>query len=286
MNLAEARAAKRKVETPHGRTAYLDVGAGEPIVFLHGFPLNALHWRGVIGQLSHRWRCIAPDLLGLGDSEPAEGAALDFTEQAAMVLAFARALDLPSFHLVGNDSGGAIAQIIAANAGDRIKSLTLTNCDVDENVPPPAFAQAHALAKNGLLGTAVGGMLTNLALARSDFGLGAGFENGEHITPELVEAYIAPLMATPARQAMINRYVAAFAASHLVAVRDALKRLRTPTQILWGTDDVFFSLDDARWLQRTIPTVQRLVEAPGARLFFCEERPGWVAERIAEFLAQ
>lgn len=286
MNLTEARAAKRQIETPYGRIAYLDVGAGGAIVFLHGFPLNALHWRGVIGRLSSRWRCIAPDLLGLGDSEPLEGATLDFTEQAAMVLAFADALGLRAFHLAGNDSGGAIAQIIAATAGDRIKSLTLTNCDVDENVPPPAFAQAHALAKNGLLSAAIGGMTKNLALARSDFGLGAGFEDGTHITPEVVDAYIAPLMATPARQAMVNRYVAAFASSHLVAVRDALKRLQTPTQILWGTDDVFFSMDDARWLQRTIPGVQRFVEAPGARLFFCEERPGWVAERVAEFLGR
>lgn len=286
MNFAEARAAKHQIETPYGRIAYLDAGVGDAIVFLHGFPLNALHWRGVIGRLRTGWRCIAPDLLGLGDSVPKEGATLDFTEQAAMVLAFADGLELPSFHLVGNDSGGAIAQIVAAKAGDWIKSLTLTNCDVDENVPPPAFAQAHGLAKAGLLATAVGGMTTSLALARSDFGLGVGFEDRTRVTRELVDAYVAPLMATPARKAMVNRYVAAFGPSHLVAIRDALARLKTPTQILWGTEDVFFNMDDARWLQRTIPGVRRFVEAPGARLFFCEERPAWVAERVAEFLGR
>lgn len=286
MNLADASAAKRKVEIPQGRVAYLDVGAGDAVVFLHGFPLNGLHWRGVIERLRANWRCVAPDLLGLGDSEAAASANLDFTAQAAMVTDFADALGLDAFHLVGNDSGGAIAQIIACTAGGRIKSLTLTNCDVDENVPPPAFAQAHGLAKAGLLGRALAEMRQNLALARSDFGLGVGFENRDLISTKLVAAYVAPLVATSAREAMLNRYVAAFDASHLVAIRDRLKRLETPTQLLWGTGDVFFSLDDARWLERTIPGVRRFTEAPGARLFFCEERPDWVAEKVGEFLSQ
>jgi pimeloyl-ACP methyl ester carboxylesterase len=221
--------------------------------------------------------------MGLGDTEPSDGAGLDFTSQAEMVLDLLDRLGLSQFHLVGNDSGGAIAQIVACRAPERVLTLTLTNCDVDANVPPPAFAQAYALAQAGLFGRAVAGMRDNLALARSDFGLGAGFENPEHITPELVEAYIGPLLESWHREQGLNTYVAAFDSVHTVDLRDRLSALEVPTQILWGADDVFFPLSDAHWLAQTIPGVRRLLTIEGARLFFCEERPDWVADRVAEF---
>lgn len=285
MNLSEFRSAKLHVDIRSGRIAYADQGQGEAIVFLHGVPLNSAHWRDVIGALRDGFRCIAPDLLGLGDTEKSPEASLDFTSQAGMVLDFLDTLGVRDFHLVGNDSGGAISQIIACAAPERVISLTLTNCDVDANVPPPAFAQAFGLAKVGLLSKAVGMMRFNLALARSDFGLGVGFERVAHITPELVETYIGPLMANAERRKQLDQYVAAFDSRHTVAVRDKLAVLSAPTQILWGTSDVFFPIKDARWLANTIPGCRRLLEAEGARLFFCEERPAWVAAHVAEFAA-
>jgi pimeloyl-ACP methyl ester carboxylesterase len=284
MNIAEFRAGKRSTDTRYGRIAYADHGEGETIVFLHGVPLNSAHWRDVIAQLRDRFRCVAPDLMGLGDTEASPESELDFTGQAAMVLDFLDRLGVSAFHLVGNDSGGAISQIIACTAPERVRSLTLTNCDVDANVPPPAFAQAFALAKVGLLSKAIGLMRGNLALARSDFGLGVGFERPKHITSELVDTYIGPLVKTADRQAQLNKYVACFDSRHTVALRDKLARLNSPTQILWGTSDVFFPLKDAQWLARTIPGCRRLEQAEGARLFFCEERPTWAAARVAEHI--
>jgi pimeloyl-ACP methyl ester carboxylesterase len=284
MNIAEFRAAKRHLDTPYGRIAYYDRGSGEPVVFLHGVPLNSAHWRDVIAELQSSLRCIAPDLMGLGDTEKAESSGLDFTSQAAMILDLLDRLDVGAFHLVGNDSGGAISQIIACTAPERLMSLTLTNCDVDANVPPPAFAQAFSLAKAGLLAKAIGLMRMNLTLARSDFGLGVGFENPRHITKDLVQAYLEPVLATPDRQSQLNRYVAEFDSRHTMALRERLAQLEVPTQILWATSDVFFPLADARWLARTIPGFRRLLEVEGARLFFCEERPDWAAGRIAEFI--
>jgi pimeloyl-ACP methyl ester carboxylesterase len=239
----------------------------------------------VIDGLKDDYRCIAPDQLTLGDSERSATGGIDFTSQAQMVLDLAHNLGVGQFHLVGNDSGGAISQIIACAAPERALSLTLTNCDVDENVPPPTFAQAVALARAGLFSRAMSDMLTNLELARSDFGLGVGFEHKESITPELVDTYIAPTLATDARAADLNAYVAAFEPKHLVAIRGKLKALNVPTQLLWGTEDIFFTLKDADWLARTIPGFRRLEKAQGARLFFAEERPEWIATHVREFAA-
>lgn len=285
MKLTAFRAAKKRAYLVQGKIAYADFGSGPAIILIHGLPLNGAHWRDVVDGLHETFRCIVPDLLALGDSERSTAGGVDFTAQAQMILDLAQHLGVGAFHLVGNDSGGAIAQIIACSAPDRVLSLTLTNCDVDENVPPPAFAQAVALARAGLFSRAMGDMLSNLELARSDFGLGVGFERRENVTRELVQTYIAPVLATEARAADLDAYVAAFEPKHLLAIRDKLMALRVPTQLLWGTEDIFFTLKDADWLARTIPGFKRLVRAEGARLFFAEERPHWVVSHLREFMA-
>lgn len=282
MDFAQAKAALRRSDTKFGRIAAIDAGAGTPIVFLHGVPLHSAHWRGVIGRLAPRWRCLAPDLMGMGESEPGEGIGVDFTTQASMVLDLLDRFGVSGFHLVGNDSGGAIAQIVACRAEERLLSLTLTNCDVDEDTPPAAFAQGHELAKAGQLAAALGRLRGDLDLARAQFAI--AFENPGHLTSDLLEAYLAPLVRSPARERALNAYVASIEKSHLVAIRDALGALTAPTQLIWASEDVFFPRARAEWLAKTIPGVRRLIEAPGARLFFCEERPDWVAARIEEFL--
>jgi haloalkane dehalogenase len=66
---AQFHAARRFVELPVGRIAYVERGAGPAAIFLHGYPLNGFQWRGSMARLSDVRRCIAPELMGLGYSE-------------------------------------------------------------------------------------------------------------------------------------------------------------------------------------------------------------------------
>lgn len=66
---AEERYAKKTATVQGKRMAYVEVGEGDPIVFLHGNPTSSYLWRNVIPHLAGRGRCIAPDLIGMGDSE-------------------------------------------------------------------------------------------------------------------------------------------------------------------------------------------------------------------------
>jgi pimeloyl-ACP methyl ester carboxylesterase len=282
MDLETFAAQRQFVQTSFGRIAYVEMGEGPAALFLHGVPLNGAHWRDVMSAVSPRARAIAIDLMGLGHSEVALDQDLTFPVQAQMALEVMDALGIDRFDLVGNDSGGAIAQILCVNAPTRVRSLTLTNCDCHDNWPPAAFAQATALAKFGRLSAVLKGVLDNLALARSDLGLGTGFERPDLLTADLVSAYIAPLVATDARMTQLDRYVASMDSSQTVSIYDALCNLHVPTQILWGEKDVFFPVEWARWLGRTIPGTTRVIEIVGARLFFAEERPYWLAERLIE----
>src|SRR5262245_37749979 len=132
LDIATFHAQRRFADVRSGRIAYVEQGHGPAALFVHGVPLNGYHWRHVIDRIADRRRCIAVDLMGLGYSEIAPSQDVSFTAQARMLGEVMDALGLDTVDLIGNDSGGAIAQIFAAQHADRLRSLVLTNCDVHD----------------------------------------------------------------------------------------------------------------------------------------------------------
>src|SRR5580765_5957473 len=127
------------IQTPSGRIAYTEQGTGPVALFDHGVLLNGHLWRHQLAHLSDLRRCIAVDLLAHGDTEIAPDQDVSVTANAEMLREFLDALGIPQVDLVGNDSGGGIAQIFAARFPQRVRSLTLTNCDAHDKWPPEAF---------------------------------------------------------------------------------------------------------------------------------------------------
>src|SRR5271170_5064789 len=132
----QTTASKRSVATPSGRIGYTEAGAGPVSLFVHGVLLNGHLWRHQLAELSDIRRCVAVDLLAHGDTEIAPGQDVSVTANAEMIRQFLDALKIDQVDLVGNDSGGGIAQIFAALYPDRVRSLTLTDCDTHDNWPP------------------------------------------------------------------------------------------------------------------------------------------------------
>lgn len=131
-----ADAQRQSVSTPSGKISYTEAGSGPVALFVHGVLLNSFLWRNQLSGLSDIRRCIAPDLLAHGDTEIAPGQDVSVTSNATMLLEFLDALHIDQVDLIGNDSGGGIAQIFAALNPSRVRTLTLTNCDAHDNWPP------------------------------------------------------------------------------------------------------------------------------------------------------
>jgi pimeloyl-ACP methyl ester carboxylesterase len=273
---------RKTVDTPSGRIAFVETGEGPAALFVHGVPLNGYHWRHALEGLRDLRRCLAPDLMGLGYSEVGPDQRLDFEAQAQMLLEFLDAMGVKMVDLVGNDSGGAVAQILATNAPDRIRSLTLTNCDTHDNWPPAAFMPIVNLGKAGHFGHALAGLLAHPQAARSAQGLGVGFEFPERLTDEVLGVYLTPLTATDERRSQVSRYVAQQDCAQTVRIEDRLKAFDKPTLIVWADDDVFFPVSWAHWLARTIPRTRKVEILKGARLFFPEERPDVFCRLVRE----
>ena len=118
-----AQANRKQIKTPSGTIAYAEQGEGPVALFVHGVLLNGHLWRHQLAHLSDIRRCIAPDLLAHGETEAMAGGDVSVTANARMLKEFLDALGIEQVDLVGNDSGGGIAQIFAANWPERVRSL-------------------------------------------------------------------------------------------------------------------------------------------------------------------
>ncbi|MEH6420332.1 alpha/beta fold hydrolase [Pseudomonas sp. CGJS7] len=264
--------ARGSVSTPSGRIAYRERGEGPVALFVHGVLLNGHLWRHQLAGLSDARRCIAVDLLAHGDTEIAPDQDVSVTANAQMLVEFLDALGIDRVDLVGNDSGGGVAQIFAALHSQRVRSLVLTNCDTHDNWPPEAFKPFLAMAAAGGLGDTLQAMQADKNVYRSPQALGPAYERPEQLADATIDTYLLPLLRSEQRLADFRRFLAEFDPAHTLRIEPQLKALRAPTLIAWGTDDVYFDLKWSHWLADAIPGTRKRVELEGARIFFPEER--------------
>jgi len=263
---------RHHVETASGRISYAEQGSGPVALFVHGVLLNGHLWRHQLAELSDIRRSIAVDLLAHGDTEIAPDQDVSVTANAKMLVEFLDALKIDRVDLVGNDSGGGIAQIFAALYPERVRTLTLTDCDAHDNWPPEAFRPFLAMAAGGGLRETLDTMLSDKHVYRSPQALGPAYEHPERVSDDSIDTYLRPLVRTEQRTRDLERFLAAFDHQHTLAIEGHLKTLNTPTLIVWGTDDVYFDVKWSRWLADAIPGTRRRAEFEGARIFFPEKR--------------
>lgn len=271
---------RRFAELPQARVAYVEAGKGPAALFLHGYPLNSYQWRGAIARLHRHRRCIAPDLMSLGLTEPHEGQIISPHTQVEMLATLLDYLHLDSVDLVANDSGGITAQLLLARYPQRIRSLVITNCDVDTNNPPAGFLPLVDLARKGLLvDRFFVPQLNDKNLARSPQGLGGlAFTYPNRLSDETLEIYLRPLAQSELRKKQLDQFTLALATNDLVAIRENLRQWKGPVRIVWGLKDPLFGVEWAEWLDRTFPNSQGIRRIAGANLFFPEEMPDRISE--------
>jgi pimeloyl-ACP methyl ester carboxylesterase len=272
------------IKLPEGDIHYRESGEGPPIVFVHGLLVDGRLWRKVTPLLHDSFRCIVPELPLGSHPEPLNpDADLSPPGLARIVAGFLEGLDLQDVTLVGNDTGGAISQITAANHPERIGRLVLTNCDAFENFLPPAFRglQWAARVPGGL--TAMMAPLRLAALRRLPMAYGWLIKRDFAAAPtrEWVDAYLA------------NRGVRRDAIKVLKGIDskytfEAAEKLRTfdrPAMLAWAVEDRFFKLSFAERLAATIPGA-KLEPIEDSYTFVSEDQPERLASLIESFARQ
>lgn len=273
----------REIRLEQGVVRYREVGKGAPIVFVHGVLVNSSLWREVIPPLARHYRCIAPDLPLGGHQTPLNAAAdLGPGGVARLVADFMEALDLRDVTLVGNDTGGAICQIVVARHPERLTRLLLTNCDAYEAFLPFLLQPFHYGAKF------LGHHFVDVVawLLRSRFVQRALMKTvaGRKMDTAALDAYLEPLTRKPEIRRDLTRFLSNVSNRYTLNAARSFGDFKRPVLIVWGENDIFFSIKLARRLQRDFPDASLKV-LPDSRTFVPEDKPEELAGEIREFVS-
>jgi pimeloyl-ACP methyl ester carboxylesterase len=274
------------IDLPQGTVQYRAAGpensVAAPVVFVHGFLVNATLWTQTADALAVAGvRSYAPDL-PLGSHTIALGADADQSPRgiARQILAFAEALELNDVTLVGNDTGGAICQFLLDSDASRIGRVVLTNCDAFRNFPPAPFGQLFKAFRSP---TAIRALLAPMrATAVRHSPAGFGLLVSQPLDAEQTRAWVEPCLSDPAIRRDVARFAQKVDPEDLNAASNRLGDFDGPALLVWGAADRFFKLDYAHRLADTFADA-RVVEIENGRTFVPHDEPARLADEIVAF---
>ena len=275
MDLSVAPA--RTVGLTAGPVRYRDVGSGPTLLFVHGVLVDGMLWRDTVARLAATHRCVVPELpLGSHDLPMRPGADLGPPGLADLVAEFMAALDLRDVVLVGNDTGGAVCQLVVARHPGRLAGLVLTNTEAFEHFP--LLGRPFQLGGSRLGGAVVAGLLRARPVQRAIMAL--------LVRPPYDRAQARRWFtrsARPAVRADVRAVLGGLGPRHTVAAARSFARFDRPVLLVWGTGDRFlFPMRSAERLAAAFPDA-RLVRVPGARTFVPVDAPEALAAAVADF---
>lgn len=282
---------KKFQETSFGNIAFLETGSADkpPVLFVHGIPTSGYLWRDVIRLLQNDFHCLAPDLMGLGDTEvDLRTASFDMEAQAEMLVELMTNLGHDSFGLVCHDQGGAAAQLIAARQPERVRCFILTDCVCYDNWPVPIITGLQWLSRLGPIAHALGrsGLAewVEIHTPLSSFRRGV-LERGK-MTAASIREYLRPLRGGFQSRERFRRFVLAGAPRYTQQAVAGLQTFAKPTLVIWAADDRYISPSWGKRLFEEIPGAVRFELVPFCGHFWQEERPSEFAGLIGEFLSE
>lgn len=272
---------RREIDLPAGRIRYREAGEGKPVVFVHGYLVDGRLWDGVVDRLSDRCRCLAPDW-PIGSQQVAMNPNADLSPYgiAATIASFLEALDLSDVTIVGNDSGGAMSQILVTRHPERIGRLVLTNCDTHENFPPGVFKYILPLVRIPGVMAAMTAPLRIDAVARAAY---KPFTR-KPIPPSLIDSWLEPSRTDAGVRHDLKKVSAGMHRRYTLEAAEKLRTSDLPVLLTWAPKDRFFPIKYAERLAAETPNA-RIVQIPDSRTFVPLDQPQRLADEIASFAA-
>jgi pimeloyl-ACP methyl ester carboxylesterase len=271
---------------PQGTIYVRETGnpGGPPVVFVHGLLVDGTLWRKVVPQLEGEMRCIWPDWpLGSHRAPMAPDADLSPRGVAHLIADALTALDLDGVTLVGNDTGGAICQLVATERPERLARLVLTDCDAFDNFLPPLFRGLQAAAR-------VPGALNALVQPLRIRGLrrlpmAYGLVTKRPVEHAVTDAWLRPFFEQRAVRRDTAKLLRGITKRDTLAAAERLRRFERPTLLAWAREDRAFPVAHAHRLAAQLPDA-RVEEIEDSLAFVPEDQPERLAEAIARFVRE
>jgi pimeloyl-ACP methyl ester carboxylesterase len=281
----------KQLELSAGTIEYRDAGAGPPLVFLHGLLMDASLWDDVITGLSPAYRCLAPTLpLGAHRIAMGQDADLSLPAIARLVAEFLDRLDLHDVTLIGNDTGGALVQLLMTGPtpgqppSRRVSRVVLASCEAFDNFPPGLTGKTLFLA--GRLPAPLFGLFMQQLRLRPARRLPVAFgwltKRGDAATAR----WLRPVLTRPdIRRDTVKVLRAAGADTGLLTKAAAdLTSFQHPALIVWAAKDRVMPPEHGRRLAELLPD-SRLVEVDDSYTLIPLDQPARLAQAIRDFTA-
>jgi pimeloyl-ACP methyl ester carboxylesterase len=269
---------------PQGTIRYRELGTGEPIVLVHGLLTNGELWREVAPRLAKDFRVVVPDLpLGSQETPLEPGTDLTPPGLARIIADFMAALELENVTLVGNDTGGALCQLVAVHHPERLGRLVLTPCDAYDNFLPPAFRPLQVLAH---VPGAVFLIVQSLRpRAARRLPMAYGWLTKRPIPDDMSDSWLRPALSDRRIRREIAAILKGISSRYTLEAAERFGEFQRPVLIAWAPEDRFFKFRDAERLASAFPQA-RLERIEDSYTFVPLDQPERTAELIAEFARQ
>jgi pimeloyl-ACP methyl ester carboxylesterase len=283
MAISETLGERRVVRLRQGPVAYRERGSGTAVLFIHGFLVNGDLWRNVVPLMGDGYRCITPDW-PLGSHELPMSDDADLTPQGLVRLIddFMAELGLEDVVVVGNDTGGALAQMLVTTRPERVGRLVLTPCDSFRNFPAWWSKPLRPIGYSQRLMRVVGAPLRSERVQRLP--LVYGWVAKTPFPPAIAQSYV----GSGLREAGVRRdFGRAFRATRAHQTMEAAERLHLfdrPALVVWQTEKArIYPLEHGRRLARLLPQ-GRLELVDDSYIYVPEDQPERLAELLRKFL--
>jgi pimeloyl-ACP methyl ester carboxylesterase len=275
---------QQQVALPQGAVRYRELGDGAPIVLVHGLLSNSLLWSDVAETLASDFRVIAPDWpLGSHPAPLAPNADLTPPGLARLIADFLAALELQEVTLVGNDTGGALCQLVAVSHPERLGRLVLTPCDAYENFLP-GILRSFQLSGfiPGMLWLVVNSLRPRFA-QRLPYTF--GWLSKRPIEKRVMKAFLAPALHDGRIRRELAKILRGIRKRYTLEAAAQFGRFEKPVLLAWAPEDRLFKLRYAERMASAFPNA-RLELIPDSRTFVSIDQPRRTAELIAAFASE
>ena len=270
-----------QIDLPTGTLDYVDTGGDGPtVVLLHGLLMDSSLWDGPIADLATDHRCVAPTLPLGAHRHPVSGD-LSLPAIARLVEEFLERLDLHDVTLVGNDTGGALVQLVLAGKAERVGRAVLVSCEAFDNVPPGLTGKVLVLSGR-LSPRLFGAFMQQLrlrAVRRLPIAFGWLTKRGDAATAR----WIRPVLTRPEIRRDTVRMLRAIDGRAVAEATAALPSFHRPALVVWAAEDRVMPPEHGRRLADLLPD-SRLVEIADSYTLVPLDQPAELSAAVRNFV--
>jgi len=275
MDWKQFQAMQKVAEIGEHFVSYVDEGAGDPVILIHGIPTWGYLWHKLIPVLSKQTRVLAPELIGFGYSDKQDNFDRSIARQTEMIDAWMEKLGIQNANIVAHDIGGGVALRLATLFPHRVKRLCLMN-----SVSYDSWAIEVMIQLGHPSAYYLASASTTVATLRQM--LKQGFS--ETPEEEILDGIFAPYLTEVGKLSLI-RNAAALNTNLTTEITHLLHKIKAKTLILWGVDDKFQLLKFGKRLADDISNA-KLIQIENARHFVMIDQPEAVARHVSTFLGE